>query len=97
MAMIRSAPELLGGQDAEQADGAVTDHGDGLARAGLGGDGAEPAGAQDVGGGQEVRDQVVGGDVRGGDQGAVGQRHAHPLRLGAARGAEASRWTQEVW
>ena len=41
-----------------QADRAVADDGDGLARAGLGGDGGEPAGAQHVGGGQQRRDQV---------------------------------------
>ena len=32
------------------------------------------------------RDQVVVGDLGGGDQGAVGQRHPHPLRLRAVRG-----------
>ena len=52
--MIRSAPSSLGRQDAEQADGAVTDDGDGLAGAGLGGDGGEPAGAEHVGGGQQA-------------------------------------------
>ena len=79
--------ELLGGQHAEQADGAVTDHGDGLAGAGLGGDGGEPAGAEHVGGGQQARDQVVVGQVGGGDQGAVGERDAQPFGLGAVGGA----------
>jgi hypothetical protein len=46
--------ELLGSEDAEQADRAVPDHGDGLARSGLGRDGGEPAGAEHVGGGQEA-------------------------------------------
>ena len=86
--MIRSAPELPGGQHAEQPDRAVADHGDGLARAGLGGDGGEPAGAEHVGGGQQVRHQVVGGNLRGGDQGAVGQRHPHPLGLRGTRRSE---------
>ena len=54
--------ELLGGQHAEQADRAVAHHGHRLAGADLGGDGAEPAGAEDVGGGQQARDQIgVGG------------------------------------
>ena len=84
--MIRSAPELLRGQDPEQPDRPVADHGDGLARSGFGGDGGEPAGAEHVGGGQQVRHQIVVGNLRGGEQGAVGQRHPHPLRLGAAGG-----------
>ena len=72
--------QLLGGQDAEQADRAVADDGDGLAGPHLGGDGAEPAGAQHVGGGEQARDQVVGRDVRGGDEGAVGERDAQRTR-----------------
>ena len=56
--------ELLGGEDAEQADRAVADDRDGLAGAGLGGDGGEPAGAEHVGGGQQdgIRSSV--GHVR---------------------------------
>ena len=77
--------ELLGGQNGEQADRAVPDHGDGLARAGFGGDGAEPAGAENIGGGQEAGQQIVGGDIRCGDQGAVGQRHPQQLGLRALR------------
>ena len=50
--------ELLGGEDAEQADRAVADDRDGLARSGLGGDGGEPAGAEHVGGGHQRRDEV---------------------------------------
>jgi hypothetical protein len=75
--------ELLSGEDGEQPDGAVTDDGDGLAGPGLGGDGAEPAGTEDVGGGEEARDQVTGRNVGGGDQRAVSQRDPQPLRLGA--------------
>ena len=81
--MIRSAPSCVGGQDAEESDGAVTDDGDGLAGAGLGGNGGEPAGAEDVGGGQQAGDQVVVGHARGGDQGAVGVRDAGSFGLGA--------------
>ena len=80
--------ELLGGQHAAQAHRAVADHGHGLAGADVGRDGAEPPGAEDVGGGQEVRDEIGGRNLGGGDQGAVGQRHPHPLGLGSARGAE---------
>ena len=47
--------------------------------------GAEPACAQDVGGRQQARDQVVGRDVRGGDQRAVRQRDAEQGRLRALR------------
>ena len=48
-------PQRLGGQDGAQAHRAVADDGDRLAGAGLGGHGREPAGAQHVGGGQQVR------------------------------------------
>ena len=51
--------ELLGGQHRVQTDRPVSDYGYGLARAGLGGDRAEPAGAQHVGSGEEARYQVV--------------------------------------
>ena len=88
IAMIRSAPSSLRGQHPEQPDRAVADHGDGLARPGLGGDSGEPTGAEHVGGGQEVRHQILGGNLRGGDQGAVGQRHPHPLRLRGTGRAE---------
>ena len=88
--------ELPGGEDGEQADGAVADDRDGLARSGLGGHGGEPAGAQHVGGGQQARDQVVVGHAWRGDQRAVGERDAHVLRLGAPD-AHAARWMQAVW
>ncbi len=86
--MMRSAPSCWAASTRAQPDRAVTDHGHGLAGADFGGDGAEPAGAEDVGGGQEVRDEIGGRNLGGGDQGAVGQRHPHPLGLGAAGGAE---------
>jgi hypothetical protein len=66
-----------------QANRAVTDHSDGLARPGVGGHGTEPPRAEHVGGREQARDQVVGGDVRGGDEGAVGKRDAQQLGLGA--------------
>src|SRR6266536_4319409 len=50
--------EVPCGKHGEQADRAITDHGNGLAGAGLSGDGTEPAGAEHVGGGEEARDQV---------------------------------------
>ena len=75
--------ELFGGEHPEQADGAVADDGDGLAWADLGGDGAEPAGAQHVGGGEEAGEEVVGWDVGGGDERAVGEWDASELGLGA--------------
>jgi hypothetical protein len=75
--------ELLGRQHREQSDRAVADDRDGLAGAGLGGHGAEPAGAQDVRSRQEARDEVVGGDVGGGDQRAVGQGDAEQIGLSA--------------
>ena len=81
--------ELTGGEHAEQADGAVTDDGDGLAGADLGGDGAEPAGAEHVGRGEEVGDHVGRRDLGGGDEGAVGERDAGVLGLGADRAHQA--------
>ncbi len=82
--------ELPGGEHPEEADGAVTDDGDGLARADLGGDGAEPAGAEHVGRGEEARDQVGGREIGGGDEGAVGERDAGVLGLGADRADQAA-------
>ena len=76
--------ELFGGEHAEQSDRAIADHGDRLARPGVGGGGGEPAGPQHVGGGEQTRDQIVGGDVGGGDEGAIGERYSHSLGLRAA-------------
>ena len=89
--------ELRGGEHPEEADGAVADDGDGLARADLGGDGGEPAGAEHVGRGEVAGDQIGGRDVGGGDEGAVGERDAGVLGLGADRRPSARRWTQAVW
>ena len=79
-------PELPGSQHAKQPDCAVADDGNRFAGAGLSGDGGEPAGTQHVGGGQQVRYQILGRQLGGGDQGAVSQRHPHPLSLRTARG-----------
>ena len=75
--------ELPRGQHGKQSDRAVPDHGDGLAGAGFGCDRGEPAGAEHVGGRQQTRDEIVGGDVGGGDEGAVGQRDVQQLGLRA--------------
>ena len=77
--------ELARRENPVEADGAVADDDDGLARTDLGGDGAEPAGAEDVGGGEEAGDQVGVGDLGGGDEGAVGEGDAGVLGLGADR------------
>src|SRR4051794_24206158 len=53
--------ELLGGQDGEEADRAVTDDRDGLAGTGFGCDRTEPACAKDVGGGQEAGYEIIAG------------------------------------
>jgi hypothetical protein len=73
---------LVGRQDAQQPHRAVTDDRHRLAGPRLGGHGAEPAGAQHVGGGQQGRDQLRIRPARGGDQvpSANGMR---AFRLGA--------------
>jgi len=76
--------ELAGREDGEQADRSVTDDRDGLAGPGLGGDGAEPAGAEHVRGGQQVRDQRIIRQAGGGDKCPVGERDTQVLRLRAA-------------
>ncbi len=53
--------ELTGSQYRAQPDRAVTDHYHGLTWPRFGGNGAEPARTQHVGGRQEVRDEIVGG------------------------------------
>ena len=83
--MIRLGAELAGGEDAEQPDGAVADDGDGLARAGFGGDSGEPAGAEDIGCREQGGDQVGVGLAGRGDEGAVGEGDAGVLGLGADR------------
>ena len=89
--------ELLGGQHAAQAHRAVAHHGHRLTGADVGRNGAEPPGPEDVGRGQQVRDEIGGRNLGGGDQGAVGQRHPHPLGLGLRRGAEDLATTHDVW
>jgi hypothetical protein len=54
---------LPGVQRGEQSDGAVTHDGERLARASLGRHGAEPAGAEHVGGREQARDHVVRREV----------------------------------
>jgi hypothetical protein len=73
--MMRSAPSCR----------AVPHHRDALAGRHLGRDRREPSGAEHVRGGQQARDQVVRGRFGSGDQGAVGERDAGALRLGAER------------
>jgi hypothetical protein len=80
--------EFLGRDDGGQADRAVADHRDGGAGPDLGGHGGVPAGAHDVGAGQQGGDVLVVGPLGGGDQGAVGQQDADVLGLAAARADE---------
>jgi hypothetical protein len=75
--------ELFGGQDGEESDRPVTHNGDGLARAGFGRHGTEPAGAEDIGRREEARDELIGRNVRRGDESAVGKRDASELGLRA--------------
>ena len=79
-------PQLLGRQDRQEADCAVTHHRDGLARTRFRGDRPEPARAEHVGGGQQRGQHVgvLGTPARHDDEGAVGLRDADELRLGAA-------------
>lgn len=78
---------LLGGQHTEKADRAVTDDRaatddrDCVTRLQAGRVGGEPAGAQDVGGRQQARDQVVRRDIRCGHQGAVRQWDAQHAEI----------------
>src|SRR5207237_10037538 len=65
--------------------GAVADEREVLAGARVRGDGREPGGAEDVGRGQEARDQVIVGEVRRRDEGAVGKRNAQQLGLRSQR------------
>src|SRR2546430_11356921 len=64
-----------------------------LSGASFGGDRREPSGAEDVGRGEQARDQVSRWQVGGGDEGAVGERDPSELRLGAdgAHGLAADR------
>src|SRR4029453_9434376 len=82
MAMMRSAPSWLAASTARRPTRPSPPPRDGPAGAGLGRHGPEPAGAEHIGGGQQARDQVVGRELGGGDQGAVGQRDARGVGLG---------------
>jgi hypothetical protein len=75
---------LPGGEHAEEADRTVAHDHDRAARLHIRRVGGEPAGAQDIGGRQQARDQVVRRQARGGHQGAVRERDAQPRRLRAA-------------
>src|SRR5205823_11413719 len=77
--------ELLRREHGEQSNGAVADDRDRLARAGLGGHCAEPAGPEHIGGREQARDQVIRRDLWCGDEGAVGEGDAQPLGLRAQR------------
>jgi hypothetical protein len=88
--------ELARGQDREEADGAVTDDCDRLAGPRFGGDGGEPAGAEHVGRREQVRDELVGGDVRGRNEGAVSERDAEQFGLPSQRPL-GTRLTQALW
>ena len=89
--------ELAGGKHPEQADGAVTDHGDGLAGPDLGGDSTEPAGAQHVRRRQVAGDQIGRREVGGGDEGAVGERDAGVLGLRADLAHQLAVDARAVW
>jgi hypothetical protein len=57
---------------------------------------AEPAGAEHVGGREQTRDQIVGGEVWGGDEGAFGKRDPQQLSL-RAEAPIGTRLTQALW
>ena len=82
--MIRSAPSCLAEQRREEPDGAVSDHRHRRARLHIRRLGREPAGAEDVGGREQARHEIVRGHVARRDQRPVGERHAQPRRLRAA-------------
>ena len=75
---------LRGREDTQQADGAVAYDDDRRARLHVRRCCREPAGAQNVGGRQQARDQVVVGNLRGSHQCAVRERDAQYRRLRSA-------------
>jgi hypothetical protein len=83
-AMIRSAPSCFADRTPSRPT-APSHNRDGRAGPDTGGDGGEPARAQNIGGGQEASQQPVVGHLRGGDQGAVGERDTQRFDLRAAR------------
>ena len=89
-AMIRSAPSRCDGEDGGEADGAVTDDGDGVAPLDAGADGGVVAGRHHVGQGQQRAQHGVGVAGAGDrDEGAVGERDADGFALAAVDGAVA--------
>ena len=75
--------EPLRGDHPAQADGAVADHGDGLAATGLRRDGGVVAGAHHVGEREQRRHQLLVRSDRQHDERAVGLRDAHGFALAA--------------
>src|SRR5437763_2628982 len=73
--------EPISREHAEEPDGSVADDCDALSRCDLSRDGSEPAGSQDVRGGEETRYEILGRDVRSGDKGAVSERDSRQLCL----------------
>jgi hypothetical protein len=71
MMMARSAPSCLAART-PKPDGSITYHCHCFAWPSLGADSAEAARAEHVGGGEQARDEVGGGDLGCGDEGAVG-------------------------
>ena len=71
----------LGGEDREQTDSAVADHRHRHAGAHVCGIRREPTRAHDVGDGKHVWKQFLRGRFGGGNQRAVGKRHAQYRRL----------------
>jgi len=61
-----------GGQHTEQADCTIADNCDGHTGLHVRGDGGEPAGAHHVRRGQQARNELLGGRLGRGHQGAVG-------------------------
>src|SRR5437588_12130061 len=68
-------------EHAEEPDGSVADDRDALSRCDLSRDRSEPAGSQDVRGGEQTRYEVVGRDAGGGDERAVSERDAREFCL----------------
>ncbi len=73
--------ELLCGKHGAKTDRAVANGYNSFARPGLGGIGAKPTGAEHVGRRKQTRDQIVGRQFRGWNQGAIGERHPQQRRL----------------
>src|SRR6266550_626985 len=72
---------LLRREHSKEADCAITDDDDRLARLDIGGDGGKPASAENIGCCQQARDQVVRRNARRGHERPFLQRHAYHRRL----------------